>query len=62
MPNGGTPLAASPVAPLLKNQDSPDNLKRAVDKRPKKIPLARVAAVRQPKARNYAGRSTGGGR
>lgn len=51
--------SSDPTAPLPKNQDTPDTLKRAVDKRTKKIPLTRVVAQRQPKARNFAGRSGG---
>jgi len=53
------PKPSDPIAPLPKNLDDKDVLKRAIDKRNKKIPLTRVAATRQPKARNYAGRSTG---
>lgn len=51
--------SSDPVSPLPKNQDDKDNLKRAVDKRPKKIPLARVVAQRKPSSRLNAGRSTG---
>lgn len=50
---------SDPVAPLPKNLDDKDTLKRAVDKRAKKIPLARVAATRTPKPRAFAGRSNG---
>lgn len=53
------PPGANPVSPLPKNQDDDANLKRAIDKRPKRIPLARVVAQRKPPSRLNAGRSTG---
>lgn len=55
---GGTSFKASPVAPLQKNQDDPENLKRAIDKRAKKIPVGRVVATRAPKARAFASRTS----
>lgn len=51
------PKASDPVSPLPKNQDDPDNLKRAIDRRAKKIPVGRVVATRAPKERAFASRS-----
>ncbi len=46
-----------PIAPIAKNQDSPDNVKRTIDKRDKKIPVNRVVATRAPKQRSFASRN-----
>jgi len=52
------PKSSDPVAPLMKNDDTPDNLKRAIDKRAKKVPVARVVATRAPKERSFASRNS----